>query len=491
MRRRGSPSESPKPPRLARSAAAAAAMMLARSFAGLAARRLGRLAGGAGAGGELRRGGCARACVVRRATPGGHRGATATAASAAAVAAAAAQPSRTLSVVAAGGRGGQGRGGGRGRGGRGGGRGGRGGRGSKNDVEDAPQRLAKAMAQRGVASRRASEQMVFDGRVKVNGEPVHLPQHMVTLADEITVDGKKVGGDLKSDPNADRKIYILVNKPKGYVCSAVSENSAQPVTSLLKDFVASWEAAAPAGAAKLRLFNVGRLDVNTTGMLLMTNDGAFANAVSHPSNGVLKEYSVLSSSKLTRRQLEAIAAGTTVDGAFVVPVAVRQEDDNQVVVQVAEGRNREVRVLCEAAGVYVKRLKRISIGNLSMPSGLGLGAFRVLKVEELRRMGGRAAPTKAKMWSPWEVERRIQRGERARRGMGDPDIQGTRQFRQARDRRGEAAGARESAAAAADSRDADADIGGAGWSSGGAGWSSAGADAARGARVGRRPRRPT
>lgn len=349
-------------------------------------------------------------------------------------------------------------------------------------------RLAKALAHRGVASRRASEKLVFEGRVCVNDELIELPQTLVSATDAITVDGRKVGGDVRDDPTADKRLYLAINKPKGYVCSMVAETAAQPVTTLLRDFQASWEAGAPLGAAKLRLFTVGRLDVNTTGLLLLTNDGDFANKVSHPSGGILKEYSVTAGYKLTRRQMDDVAAGTEVDGVHVTPVQVRQEDASQMVVTVSEGRNREVRVLCEAAGVRIKRLKRIAVGGLNMPQGLGFGAFRVLKVEDLRKMAGKAAPLKAKVWTPWDVERRIQRGERARRGRGDEDAKGTRHFRQARDRRKTKAeeGAGSGGSGARDDEgEREYEGGGAG------GWlnAAAGGDAPR-ARVGRRnPRR--
>ena len=243
---------------------------------------------------------------------------------------------------------------------------------------DEGERLNKALANLGVASRRGADDLIFGGRVKVNGNTVTSPATRVNLnADVVMVDGKTVEGGVNL---VKEHTYFMLNKPKGYVCSAKSNSSnGKTVLDLFEQWNEEFRAAYP-GKLPPRLFTVGRLDVATTGLLLVTTDGDWCQRVAHPSSEVVKQYVVTAKSRPTRAQLSAIADGTEVDGAHVKPVRVEAMGadggpKNRLLVEVIDGRNREVRVLCADAGVDVKNLKRTRVGGLRMPKELPLGRY--------------------------------------------------------------------------------------------------------------------
>ena len=262
------------------------------------------------------------------------------------------------------------------------------------------QRLSKALAALGVASRRGSETIIFDGRVKVNGEKILEPQFKVNLdMDVIELDGKVVEGGVEY---AGEHFYFLVNKPKGYVCSTKSGgggsrdnkgkneetgNGGKKALDLLQSWTDQWKKGNP-GKLPPRLFTVGRLDVQTTGMLLVTTDGKWSQRVAHPSSGVVKRYVITAPGKVTSGQIAKMRKGTEVDGVHVTPVLVETVTGdggpkNRVAVEVEDGRNREVRRIAESAGVDVKNLKRTRIGGLKMPSELPAGMFCSLKPHQV------------------------------------------------------------------------------------------------------------
>ncbi len=223
-------------------------------------------------------------------------------------------------------------------------------------------RLSKALAAAGIASRRTSEEIIFDGRVTVNGEVVLLPQTLVDLkVDEILVDGEPV---TKEEP----KVYYLLNKPVGYICSSKSVESSKLVVDLFKE-------------QGLRLFSIGRLDKNTEGLLLVTNDGIYANKVMHPSSNIQKEYLAKTDQDITHEQLKAISAGTLVEGVFIRPCKVAKVRRGAVKIAVMEGKKHEVRMLLDAAGLKVLHLKRIRIGNLHL-GNLPIGAYKTMTEKE-------------------------------------------------------------------------------------------------------------
>jgi 23S rRNA pseudouridine2605 synthase len=222
-------------------------------------------------------------------------------------------------------------------------------------------RLAKFISAAGVASRRTCEEFIFSGRVKVNGVVTRVPQTLVDENDQIMFDNRSIKG-------TEGKVYYILNKPAGYLCS--------PVESIRKKMVLDLF-----DKVNKRLFTVGRLDKDTTGLLLVTNDGTFAHRVMHPSSNISKEYIAKVSLEVTADHLKAINEGTNIEGEFVKPLSVTKVRRGTVKIVVAEGRKREVRLLVEAAGLEVKELKRVRIGGLRLGK-LPVGTWREMTERE-------------------------------------------------------------------------------------------------------------
>ena len=218
------------------------------------------------------------------------------------------------------------------------------------------------MAAAGVASRRACEELIFQGQVLVNDVVVLVPQTLVNPhIDQIVVKNELL--NKKED-----KVYYLLNKPPGFVCSTKGNSESRLVLELFKD-------------EGHRLFTVGRLDKDTQGLLLVTNDGHFANRVIHPSSNIQKEYVVKVDAEITHEHLVAISNGTLVEGVFVKPLKVEKVRRGTIKVVISEGKKREVRVLLHAAGLEVKELTRVRLGGLRMGL-LPVGAWRPLSEKE-------------------------------------------------------------------------------------------------------------
>jgi 23S rRNA pseudouridine2605 synthase len=223
------------------------------------------------------------------------------------------------------------------------------------------QRLSKTLANAGIASRRACEELIFNGRVKVNGETALLPQTMVDQNDQILVDEKPIN-------QIEPKVYYILNKPSGYLCTSKVTKNTKIILDLFKD-------------VGLRLYTVGRLDKETKGLLLVTNDGHFANKVMHPSSDINKEYLVKTDHEISADHLIAISSGTLVEGVFVSPVKVTKVRKGTLKIVIAEGKKREVRQLLHAAGLEVLELTRIRIGGLKLGL-LPIGQWRELTEKE-------------------------------------------------------------------------------------------------------------
>lgn len=225
-------------------------------------------------------------------------------------------------------------------------------------------RLSKVLAACGVASRRASEELIFQGRVKVNGKSVLVPQTGVDLAkDHITVDGKKIKS---SEP----KVYFLLNKPAGVLCTSVRRSER---TKLVLDVFANMP---------YRLFTVGRLDKDTTGLILVTNDGEFANRIIHPSFNVQKEYLAKVEEEVLPEHLKSLAGGAFIEGTRIKPLSVHKVRRGTLKIIVGEGKKREVRQLLAHAGLTVKELSRIRIGLFTLGK-LVPGSYRTLSSTEI------------------------------------------------------------------------------------------------------------
>lgn len=224
-------------------------------------------------------------------------------------------------------------------------------------------RLSKALAGAGIASRRAAEEIIFEGRVQVNGETVLQPQHHVDLSiDTVQVDGETIKKE-------EEKVYFMLNKPTGFLCTNVRPGKKKIVLDLF------------ANVSK-RLFTVGRLDKETSGLLLVTNDGEFANRVIHPRSNVIKEYVVKTRHEITPEHLEILSQGARVDDKWVRPVSVKKLRKGTFKICVKEGRKHEVRIITERAGLKAVELTRVRIGSLVLGT-LALGEHRALSENEL------------------------------------------------------------------------------------------------------------
>ena len=236
-------------------------------------------------------------------------------------------------------------------------------------MADNRMRLQKYLSECGVASRRKSEEMIESGIVKVNGKVASIGDKVDPKHDTVTVRGKKV---LKQKNN----VYIMLNKPRGFITTMNDEMDRKCVAMLVEN--------APA-----RVYPVGRLDRESEGMLLFTNDGEFANALTHPSKHVSKTYRVTVRPPVSEEQLTKIATGIVIDDRKTAPADVRVvlREENRVVLEIVlyEGRNRQIRKMCEEIGLDVARLRRIAVGSVKLGM-LKQGDWRELSEEEIRKL---------------------------------------------------------------------------------------------------------
>jgi 23S rRNA pseudouridine2605 synthase len=231
-------------------------------------------------------------------------------------------------------------------------------------------RLAKYLARSGVASRRAAESMIAAGRVTVAGQVVTDPAEDVSEADAVAADGQLVTASLE------RHVYA-VNKPAGVVSTARDPQGRPTVVSL----VANGE----------RLYPVGRLDIDTTGLILLTNDGELANLLTHPRYEVPKTYrAVVARAPVRDRALRSLSDGVTLEDGPTAPAQVRRLAADTIELVIREGRKRQVRRMCEAVGHPVRRLQRVAIGPVGLGS-LREGASRRLSPEEVAALRAAAA----------------------------------------------------------------------------------------------------
>lgn len=227
------------------------------------------------------------------------------------------------------------------------------------------ERLQKILSGRGVCSRRKAEEWIQAGRITVNGAVAALGDTADPETDEIRVDGKLL-------PTANDYVYIMLNKPRGYV-TTLSDEKGRPNAAQLID-------------CGTRVYPVGRLDMDSEGLLLFTNDGEFANTLMHPKHEVDKTYRVLvegySDENLEKLKQPIELDGYTIRKPGIKLLRTRDRGQAQILVTIHEGRNRQVRRMCAAAGMNVLRLQRISEGKLKL-DGLELGKWRYLTLEEV------------------------------------------------------------------------------------------------------------
>ena len=224
------------------------------------------------------------------------------------------------------------------------------------------ERLQKILSARGVASRRTAEAMITDGRITVNGVTAVLGQSADPETDEILLDGRPL-------PSRENYVYIMLHKPRGYVTTLSDEKGRKTVAELVSD-------------CGLRVYPVGRLDMDSEGLLLLTNDGEFANRLMHPKHEVEKTY-LTWVSDYSEAALQQLKQPITLDGYRIRAPKVRAIKPGMLEITIHEGRNRQVRRMCDAAGMKVTRLKRVREGSLAL-GDLPLGAWRYLTEKEVK-----------------------------------------------------------------------------------------------------------
>lgn len=233
-------------------------------------------------------------------------------------------------------------------------------------------RLQKFLAQCGVASRRKAEELIRDGKVRVNGHVVTEMGTKVSEEDRVEVNGKVVRPEKK-------KVYILLHKPRGYVTTVSDPEGRKTVLDLVKD-------------VRERVYPIGRLDYDSSGLLLLTNDGEFANYMMHPKNEILKVYIATVKGNPSEEALDKLRNGIRIDDYVTAPAFVRvlsvYEKKTKLEITIHEGHNRQIRKMCEKIGHPVVRLKRIAYGSLEL-GDLKPGEWRFLTEKEVKQLMGK------------------------------------------------------------------------------------------------------
>lgn len=235
-------------------------------------------------------------------------------------------------------------------------------------VSESMERLQKLIAQAGICSRREAEKIILAGRVTVDGKIVNELGAKADLKQKICVDGKPI--EICAE-----KIYILLNKPRGYVSTVKDERGRRTVLELLDENFSE------------RVYPVGRLDLNSEGLILLTNDGELTNALIHPRFEVEKTYRAKISGVITEEKLDKLRAGIELDDGLTAPAEIYRLDKDLIEITIHEGRNRQVRRMFAAIGCDVKRLRRIKFANLTL-DGLKVGKFRELTAQEVAELKG-------------------------------------------------------------------------------------------------------
>ena len=232
-------------------------------------------------------------------------------------------------------------------------------------------RLQKHLSECGIASRRKAEELIELGKVKVNGRVASLGDKVDAKRDKVTVKGKNVVA-------VNQKVYIMLHKPRGFVTTMKDEKDRKCVNDLVKD-------------VGVRVFPVGRLDRNSEGLLIMTNDGELANKLTHPSSHVNKTYRVTVAGDVSDEVLEKLRTGIVLDGKKTLPCDVyvmeRKADRTVLGFIIQEGRNRQIRRMCEEVKLDVLRLKRTEIAGVKLGM-LPQGSWRPLNEREMQRLEG-------------------------------------------------------------------------------------------------------
>ena len=234
-------------------------------------------------------------------------------------------------------------------------------------------RLSKFFTDCGIMSRRAAEEEIKNGKVIVNGHVAELGEKVDPELDEIIYNGRQVKAATEA------KFCIMLNKPRGIVCTASDEKGRDNVTDLCRDVKDK-------NGNPLRLYPVGRLDMDSDGLLLLTNDGSLTNKLTHPRHSVPKIYHVTLKGKFSQEDLTMLGESIEIDGKITLPVKVTKvgESDGETVAcfELFEGRNRQIRRMCECHNVRILKLTRVAIGKIKL-GNLPVGKWRYLDEKEI------------------------------------------------------------------------------------------------------------
>ncbi len=225
-------------------------------------------------------------------------------------------------------------------------------------------RINKYIASCGICSRRKAEELIISGKVKVNGKIETDLSSQIEPNDVVLVNNKVVKLE-------EQKIYIMLNKPKGYITTNIEQFSRACTKDLINE--------------DIRVFPIGRLDMYTEGLLLFTNDGEFANKLMHPSNKIEKTYIVKYKENVSSEQIKKLQLGVDIGGYVTKPAKAELIGNNKIKIKISEGKNRQVRKMCEATGIELSSLKRTMIGSLELGS-LAVGKYKILSKKEINRV---------------------------------------------------------------------------------------------------------
>lgn len=226
------------------------------------------------------------------------------------------------------------------------------------------ERLNKFIASCGVCSRRKADELISAGKVKINDKVVTNLGEKVEEHDIVKVEDKVISKEEKF-------VYIALNKPKGYVTTSNDQFDRKSVVDLIHENV--------------RVYPIGRLDMYTEGLLLLTNDGEFANRMMHPKNKVEKTYVVTTDTQVSNEQLEKLRNGVNIGDYITRPAKARRIGKGKIEIIIAEGKNRQVRRMCEAVNINLLNLRRVKIGNINLGT-LQSGKYRYLTIEEIKNI---------------------------------------------------------------------------------------------------------
>ena len=239
-------------------------------------------------------------------------------------------------------------------------------------MDDNKERLQKVLASAGVASRRKCEEIIQEGRVKVNGEVVTVLGTKVSKKDMITVDGKLI--------QKEELVYYVLNKPTGYLTTVSDPKNRRTVMDLIE----------PEDKRK-RIFPIGRLDYDTSGVLLFTNDGNLSYRLTRSNKEIEKTYHARLDGIIDQTAVTRLIKGVMIDGVMTKRASIeildidKKNNSTLIALTITEGRNRQVRKMCETVGFEVKKLKRVSFGGVTL-DGLSVGEYRPLKPHEIKKL---------------------------------------------------------------------------------------------------------